>query len=349
MRVAITGSTGLIGSALTRSLLADGHQVLRLTRGRTASRPADGSESAPWEPGSRLDPAVLGDVDAVVHLAGAGVGDRRWSETYKQEIRLSRLQGTRTVAEACAEAARPPRVLVSASATGYYGDTGERVVTESDPAGEDFLASVCVAWESAAAPAERAGVRVVHPRTGLVVSADGGAWGKLFPLFRFGLGGRLGSGDQYWPFISLPDHIAALRYAIDHDDIAGPLNFTAPEPLTNREITRAMGRILHRPTLAAVPAFALKAVLGEFAEGITGSCRAVPAGLKKAGFTFCQPGIDEALRAALSRDQPTESATPQAPSEATPEAALEATPEVTREAPPGDARTAASAEPGSIR
>ncbi|MFD8718907.1 TIGR01777 family oxidoreductase [Streptomyces sp. NPDC059629] len=302
MRVAITGSTGLIGSALTRSLLADGHQVLRLTRGRTASRPADGSESAPWEPGSRLDPAVLDDVDAVVHLAGAGVGDRRWSETYKQEIRLSRLQGTRTVAEACAEAARPPRVLVSASATGYYGDTGERVVTESDPAGDDFLASVCVGWESAAAPAERAGVRVVHPRTGLVVSADGGAWGKLFPLFRFGLGGRLGAGDQYWPFISLPDHIAALRYAIDHDDIAGPLNFTAPEPLTNREITRAMGRILHRPTLAAVPAFALKAVLGEFADGITGSCRAVPAGLQKAGFTFRQPGIDEALRAALSKD-----------------------------------------------
>ncbi|MEV7384663.1 MULTISPECIES: TIGR01777 family oxidoreductase [unclassified Streptomyces] len=302
MRVAITGSTGLIGSALTRSLLADGHQVLRLTRGRTVPRAADGSESAPWEPGARLDPAVLDDVDAVVHLAGAGVGDRRWSATYKQEIRLSRLQGTRTVAEACAEAARPPRVLLSASATGYYGDTGERVVTESDPAGDDFLASVCVGWESAAAPAERAGVRVVHPRTGLVVSADGGAWGKLFPLFRFGLGGRLGSGDQYWPFISLPDHIAALRYAIDHDDIAGPLNFTAPKPLTNREITRAMGRILHRPTLAAVPAFALKAVLGEFADGITGGCRAVPAGLQKAGFTFRQPGIDEALRAALSKD-----------------------------------------------
>jgi uncharacterized protein (TIGR01777 family) len=300
MRVAITGSTGLIGSALTRSLLADGHRVLRLTRGRTVPQPADGSESAPWEPGSRLDPAVLDDVDAVVHLAGAGVGDRRWSETYKQEIRLSRLQGTRTVAEACAQAARPPRVLVSASATGYYGDTGDRVVTESDPAGGDFLASVCVDWESAAAPAEHAGIRVVHPRTGLVVSADGGAWGKLFPLFRFGLGGRLGSGDQFWPFISLPDHIAALRYAIDHDDIAGPLNFTAPEPLTNREITRAMGRILHRPTVAGVPAFALKIVLGEFADGITGSCRAVPAGLRKAGFAFRQPGIEDALQAALS-------------------------------------------------
>ncbi|MEU1167502.1 NAD-dependent epimerase/dehydratase family protein, partial [Streptomyces sp. NPDC005921] len=162
MRVAITGSTGLIGSALTRSLLADGHRVLRLTRARTAPQRADGTESAVWEPGARLDPAVLDGVDAVVHLAGAGVGDRRWTQTYKQEIRLSRLQGTRTVAEACAEAARPPRVLVSASAVGYYGDTGDRVVTESDPAGDDFLASVCVGWEAAAAPAERAGVRVVH-------------------------------------------------------------------------------------------------------------------------------------------------------------------------------------------
>ena len=301
MRVAITGSTGLIGSALTRSLLADGHRVLRLTRARTAPQRADGTESAVWEPGARLDPAVLDGVDAVVHLAGAGVGDRRWTQTYKQEIRLSRIEGTRTVAEACAEAARPPRVLVSASAVGYYGDTGERVVTESDPAGDDFLASVCVGWEAAAAPAERAGVRVVHPRTGLVVSADGGAWGKLFPLFRFGLGGRLGSGDQFWPFISLPDHIAALRHAIDHDDVAGPLNLTAPEPLTNREITRAMGRVLHRPTLAAVPGFALRIALGEFAQGITGSCRAIPAGLLKTGFTFRQPGIDEALRAALSR------------------------------------------------
>ncbi|MFG2939550.1 TIGR01777 family oxidoreductase [Streptomyces sp. NPDC048282] len=301
MRVAITGSTGLIGSALTRSLLADGHRVLRLTRARTAPQRADGTESAVWEPGARLDPAVLDGVDAVVHLAGAGVGDRRWTQTYKQEIRLSRLQGTRTVAEACAEAARPPRVLVSASAVGYYGDTGDRVVTESDPAGDDFLASVCVGWEAAAAPAERAGVRVVHPRTGLVVSADGGAWGRLFPLFRFGLGGRLGSGDQFWPFISLPDHIAALRHAIDRDDIAGPLNLTAPEPLTNREITRATGRVLHRPTLAAVPGFALRIALGEFAEGITGSCRAVPAGLLETGFTFRQPGIEEALRAALSR------------------------------------------------
>ncbi|MFJ3800992.1 TIGR01777 family oxidoreductase [Streptomyces sp. NPDC090088] len=301
MRVAITGSTGLIGSALTRSLLADGHRVLRLTRARTAPQRADGTESAVWEPGARLDPAVLDGVDAVVHLAGAGVGDRRWTQTYKQEIRLSRLQGTRTVAEACAEAARPPRVLVSASAVGYYGDTGDRVVTESDPAGDDFLASVCVGWEAAAAPAERAGVRVVHPRTGLVVSADGGAWGRLFPLFRFGLGGRLGSGDQFWPFISLPDHIAALRHAIDRDDIAGPLNLTAPEPLTNREITRATGRVLHRPTLAAVPGFALRIALGEFADGITGSCRAVPAGLLKTGFTFRRPGIEEALRAALSR------------------------------------------------
>ncbi|MER6128428.1 TIGR01777 family oxidoreductase [Streptomyces sp. NPDC001795] len=300
MRVAISGSTGLIGSALTRSLLADGHRVVRLTRPATVSSPADGSEWAHWDPaGGRLDPAVLDGVDAVVHLAGAGVGDRRWSEAYKQEIRRSRLLGTQAIAQACAESATPPRALVSASATGYYGDTGDRAVEESEPAGSDFLASVCVDWEAAAAPAERAGVRVVHPRTGLVVSAKGGAWGKLFPLFRLGLGGRLGSGDQYWPFISLPDHIAALRYAIDNEELCGPLNFTGPEPLTNREITRAMGRVLHRPTLAAVPAFALKAVLGEFASGVTGSCRAVPTGLLKAGFAFRQPTIEDALHSAL--------------------------------------------------
>jgi uncharacterized protein (TIGR01777 family) len=238
-------------------------------------------------------------VDAVVHLAGAGVGDKRWSAAYKEEIRRSRALGTRTIARACAESSTPPRVLVSASATGYYGDTGDRTIEESAPPGDDFLAAVCVDWEAAADTAREAGIRVVHPRTGLVVSAKGGAFGSLFPLFRFGLGGRLGSGDQYWPFISLTDHIAALRFAIDDETLTGPVNFTVPEPLTNREITRAMGRALHRPTIASVPAFALRAALGEFATGITGSCRAVPAALHKAGFTFSHPTIDTALHSVL--------------------------------------------------
>ena len=190
-------------------------------------------------------------------------------------------------------------MLVSASAVGYYGDTGDRIIEEDAPPGDDFLARVCVEWEGAAAPAVRAGIRVVHPRTGLVVSAEGGAWGRLFPLYRLGLGGRLGSGEQYWPFISLADHVAALRFAIGDDAVSGPLNFTAPEPLTNGEITKAMGRAPHRPTLMSVPSFALRAALGVFSSGITGGSRAVPTGLLKAGFSFQHPTIDEALSSVL--------------------------------------------------
>ena len=303
MRVAITGSTGLIGSALTRSLLADGHQVLRLTRGQaTSAAPGDGSESAGWDPkAGTVQSGALEGVEAVVHLAGAGIGDKRWNDAYKRELRDSRVLGTQTIARAIAELDVKPRVLVSGSAVGYYGDTGDRVVEESTPAGTDFLAGLCVEWEDAAAPAAAVGIRVVHARTGLVVSAKGGAWGKLFPLFRYGLGGRLGSGNQYWPFISLTDHIAALRFAIDDEGVAGPLNFSAPEPLTNRVITKAMGHAMHRPTVASVPEFALKIAVGEFASGITGSCRAVPAGLLKAGFTFTYPTIEQSLDSVLRK------------------------------------------------
>jgi uncharacterized protein (TIGR01777 family) len=301
MRVAITGSTGLIGSALTRSLLLDGHQVLRLTRGGAPAF-ADGSESAGWDPkAGTVRPGALEGVEAVVHLAGAGIGDKRWNDAYKKELRDSRVLGTQTIARAVAALDVKPRVLISSSAVGYYGDTGDRVVEESTPAGMDFLGRLCVEWEDAAAPAAQAGIRVVHPRTGLVVSAKGGAWGKLFPLFQYGVGGRLGSGNQYWPFIALADHIAALRFAIDNEDVVGPLNLSAPEPLTNREITKAMGRAMHRPTLASVPEFALKIVIGEFSSGITGSCRAVPAALLKAGFTFQYPTIEDSLNAVLKK------------------------------------------------
>lgn len=300
MRVVITGSTGLIGSALTRSLLDDGHRVVRLVRESSAPPVGDDSESARWDPiAGWIEPGALDSADAVVHLAGAGVGDSRWSTAYKQEIRRSRVLGTRTVARACAEAAVAPRVLISASATGYYGDTGDLAVDESAAPGRDFLACVCLDWEAAADPARQAGIRVVHPRTGLVLSAEGGAFGRLLPLFRFGLGGRLGSGQQYWSFISLTDQVAALRFAVENDNLSGPVNFTAPQPLTNREITSAIGHALHRPTVAAVPAFALRAVLGEFASGVTGSCRAVPAGLLKAGFAFRHPQFRQALASAF--------------------------------------------------
>src|SRR5581483_12241033 len=278
MRIAITGSHGLIGTALIRSLLADGHRVVRLVRGTPArgARP-DGTEEVGWDPrAGRVDAAGLAGVEAVVNLAGAGVGDHRWTQAYKREIRESRVPGTRALAETVAGMETPPRVLVSASAVGVYGQTGDRVIDETSPVGDDFLARVCVDWEGATAPAADAGVRVVHTRTGLVVASEGGAWARLFPLFRFGLGGRLGSGRQYWPFISLADEVAAIRHLIADETLSGPVNLTAPEPVTNREVTAAMGRVMHRPTLAAVPEVALRAVLGEMAVEVVGSHRVVP-------------------------------------------------------------------------
>ncbi|MFJ3923841.1 TIGR01777 family oxidoreductase [Streptomyces sp. NPDC090022] len=298
MRIAVTGSTGLIGKALVRSLRADGHEVVRLVR-----RPPAAPDEAAWDPPrGYVDPAGLEGCAAVVHLAGAGVGDRRWSAAYKKEIRDSRVLGTAALARAVASLAEPPRVLVSGSAVGYYGDQGDRVLDEDSPAGEGFLPSVCVEWEAAAAPAHAAGVRTVFARTGLVVAGKGGAWGRLFPVFRAGIGGRMGDGRQYWPFISLHDEVAALRHLIDTPALAGPVNLTAPEPLTNREITAAMGRVLHRPTLLPVPAAALRIVLGEMAQDVLGSQRARPVRLLESGFVFRHPLIEQALRAALTAE-----------------------------------------------
>ncbi|GEB56632.1 TIGR01777 family oxidoreductase [Streptomyces gardneri] len=293
-RVAVTGASGLIGRALVRSLRADGHDVLRLVR-----RPAATADEVEWDP-KRLyvDAAGLVGVDAVVHLAGAGVGERRWTEAYKREIRDSRVLGTRAIAEALASLASPPEVLVCGTALGWYGDTGSRAVDESAPAGTGFLPSVCVEWEAAAAPAEEAGIRVAYARTGLVVAREGGAWGRLFPVFRAGLGGRMGDGRQYWSHISLHDEVAALRHVVDTPALSGPVNLTAPEPVTNREVTAAMGRVLRRPTLFTVPAPALKLVLGDFAQDVLGSQRVLPGRLLESGFDFAFPTIDEAIRAA---------------------------------------------------
>lgn len=296
MRIAITGSSGLIGQALVRSLRADGHEVVRFVR-RTPSAP----DEAEWDPRrGHVDPAGLAGCGAVVHLAGAGVGDHRWTAAYKKEIRDSRVAGTDAMARAIAALDAPPAVLVCGSAIGYYGDTGDRAVDEHAPAGQGFLPEVCVEWEAAAAPAQLAGVRTVFARTGLVVAAEGGAWGKLFPIFKAGLGGRLGNGRQYWSFISLHDEIAALRHAVDTPDLSGPLNLTAPEPLTNREVTAAMGRVLHRPTLLPVPAPALRLALGEFAGDVIGSQRVRPTRLLESGFTFRHPDIEGSIRAALA-------------------------------------------------
>ncbi|MEU9568111.1 TIGR01777 family oxidoreductase [Streptomyces sp. NPDC048161] len=295
-RITVSGASGLVGTALVRSLRADGHEVVRLVR-----RPARSGDEVEWDPRrGYVDVAGLVGCDAVVHLAGAGVGDHRWTEAYKREIRDSRVLGTAAVAEAVASLDVPPKVLLSGSAIGYYGDTGDRAVDEGAPAGEGFLPSVCVEWEAATAAAQQAGVRTVHARTGLVVAREGGAWGRLFPLFRAGLGGRLGSGRQYWSFIALHDEVAALRHILDTESLSGPVNLTGPDPVTNSEVTAAMGRVLHRPTLFTAPAPALRIALGEFAQDVLGSQRVLPGRLLDSGFVFAFPGIDAAIRAALS-------------------------------------------------
>ncbi|MEU0272909.1 TIGR01777 family oxidoreductase [Streptomyces sp. NPDC006307] len=294
MRIALTGSTGLIGSALLRSLRADGHDVVRLVR-----RPARAGDEVEWDPRRQyVDAAGLVGCDAVVHLAGAGVGERRWTEGYKREIRDSRVLGTAAIAEAVASLDTPPKVLLCGTALGYYGDTGTRAVDETAPAGDGFLPSVCVAWEEAAAAAEEAGIRVAYARTGLVVAREGGAWGRLFPLFRAGLGGRLGSGHQYWSFIALHDEVAALRHILDTESLSGPVNLTAPDPVTNREVTSAMARVLRRPAFLHVPAPALRIALGDFAADVLGSQRVLPGRLLESGFRFAFPTIDGAIAAA---------------------------------------------------
>jgi hypothetical protein len=296
----VTGSSGLIGSRLVPALADDGHEVLRLVR-RTP-RTADEHR---WDPQHhRIDPSLLADVDAVVNLAGTGVGDKRWTEKRKREILRSRVDATATVSTALAQAAAADpgreRVLLSASAVGFYGDTGDRVVRENAPAGTDFLAHVCEQWETATAPAEQAGVRVVRLRTGLVLGR-GGLLRRLAPLFRLGLGGRLGSGEQYWPWIGLQDEVDAIRFLLTAP-VSGPVNLTGPTPVTNAEFTRALGQVLGRPTVLPVPGFALRTAVGEFAPvGILAGQRAVPAALEAAGFTWSTPDVGSALRAALGR------------------------------------------------
>lgn len=289
MRIAVTGASGLIGSALVPHLRAQGHEVVRLVRSRSGA-----PDEVSWDPmGGTVDVAGLAGVTGVIHLAGAGVGDHRWTDTYKATIRDSRTRGTATLATALASMEQPPSVLVSGSAIGFYGDTGDAAVDEGAPAGSGFLADVVVGWEAAAQPAREAGIRVVHPRTGLVVAGRGGAWAKLWPLVRLGAGGKMGTGRQWWSFISLRDELAALTYLLDA--LEGPVNLTAPNPVTNADMVKAMGELLNRPTVLPVPATALKIALGEFSSEVLGSIRVVPRKLVEAGFEFQDPTIDQAL------------------------------------------------------
>jgi uncharacterized protein (TIGR01777 family) len=296
VKVAITGASGLIGSAVATSLTSDAHDVLRMVR-HEASAP----DEVQWDPvGGSVDLEPLAGVDAVVHFAGAGVGDRRWTASYKRKIRDSRVLGTQTLARALARLDPQPRVLVSGSAIGYYGDTGEEAVDETSSAGDGFLAKVVVAWESSTAPASEAGIRVVIPRSGLVVAAHGGAWGRLWPLFRLGVGGRLGGGQQYWSFVSLRDEVRAVRRMIDDSTMSGAYNVTAPNPVTNAEMTAAMSEVVHRPAFAHVPSFVLKSVLGEMSSEVLGSLRVLPTRLTEAGFEFLDPTIEDALSTAYA-------------------------------------------------
>ena len=292
MRIAVTGASGLIGSALVPALRDRGHEVLRLVR-----KPVTAPDEVRWEPVSGfVDPKTFVNIDGVVLLAGAGVGDHRWTDSYKAEIRSSRVLGTRTIATAMATLAPQPQVLVCGSAIGYYGNTGDAPVTEKSPQGHGFLADVVADWEAAAVPAEQAGIRVAYARTGLVVSDKGGAWKRLLPIFRFGLGGKLGSGQQFWSFITLRDEINALIALVEDSNFAGPVNLTSPQPVTNAEVTAAMGRVLRRPTLLPVPGFALKVALGEFSSDILSSQRVLPAVLEAHNFRWADPAIDDAIK-----------------------------------------------------
>ena len=287
-RIAVTGASGLIGTVLVGHLRSEGHTVQRLVR-RAALAPDEIS----WDPqAGTVDLTALEGVDAVIHLAGAGVGDKRWTAKYKSEILNSRLLGTTTIARAVSIV--KPKVFISASAMGWYGETGNRAVNEKDRAGDDFLAAVCHEWETAA---DLAGdVRTVKLRTGLVLDPTGGALGKMLPLFRFGIGGRLGSGKQWWSWITLHDIIRAIEFALENS-ISGPINVTAPNPVTNQEFTAALARALHRPALFPVPSIALKIIFGGFASEMLGSKKVIPEALLNAGFTFDYPHIGAALDA----------------------------------------------------
>ncbi len=296
MKIGITGASGLIGSALCSSLRAGGHGVVRFVRGEIT-----GPDQRSWDPATRrLDPSALGDLDAVIHLAGAGVGDKRWTPSYKKTVLQSRVDGTTAVATAMADAQRP-QVLLSASAIGWYGDTGDRVTDETGPRGQGFLADVCEQWERSTGPAEAAGVRVVHLRTGIVLDPSGGALGKQLPVFKLGAGAPLGGGRQWTSWISLRDEVSAITYCLTAE-VNGAVNLVAPTPVTNRDFTRTLGRVLHRPTLPiGVPGVALRAGLGQFAdEGLLIGQRLRPSVLEGSGFSFEDRELEPALRDMLT-------------------------------------------------
>lgn len=298
MRIAMTGASGLIGSAVTAVLREDGHEVVAFTR----SDP--GPRDAHWRPtGGQIDRGTLASCQAAIHLAGESIGSGRWSAERKRRIRDSRVEGTRLLARTMAELDDGPRVLVSASGVGYYGDRGAQELTEENGPGEGFLAEVCRDWEAATAEAEDAGIRVVHIRTGVVLSPKGGALQWQLPIHKLGLGAQLGSGDQYWPWVTLNDVARLYRFVVTEQEVRGPVNATAPNPVTNAVFTRTLNRVLHRPTFPVpVPRVVLRVALGELADALLfASQRVLPARAEQLGYRWQHPQLEPALRAVLGR------------------------------------------------
>ena len=300
MRIIVTGAHGLVGSALLRSLLADGHQVTALVRRQSSGGLPAGVSEVQWDPAAgRLDAAQLEGDDAAVHLAGENIAEGRWTEEKKRRIRESRVRGTRLLSETLARLARRPRVLVAASAVGIYGDRGNEVLTEESAAGADFLAQVCKEWEAATEPARAAGVRVVNLRIGVVLAREGGALQKMLPPFKLGVGGKIGDGSHYMSWIALDDVVGVIRHALAVESLQGPVNTVAPEAVTNAEFTKALGRALNRPTFFPVPLFGLRLAYGELADVLTASQRVAPARLEATNYQFKHPTLEGALRRAL--------------------------------------------------
>ena len=310
LRIAVTGATGLVGSRLIPFLQTGGHEIFQLVRHQPR-----GDHDIAWNPATGdIDAAALEGMDAVVHLAGVSIAGGRWTTSRKAAIRDSRVEGTRLLARTLAELESPPRVLVSTSAVGYYGNAGGRPLTEESPAGEGFLADVCYEWEDAAKPATKAGIRVVHPRFGVVFAGEGGMLPLLARVFRAGAGGPLGDGRQYLSWIALDDLVGILLEAIADDSLEGPVNAVAPEPVTNRNFGETLGRVLHRPTILRTPATMMRLAAGQLAdELILASQRAMPARLEQAGFDFAYPTLEAALRHELGRDDGRQSAPAIAP------------------------------------
>jgi uncharacterized protein (TIGR01777 family) len=298
MEIAVTGASGLIGTALVRELGSAGHQVRRLVR-RAPTAP----DEVRWDPDAgTIDVDGVRGIDGAVHLAGEGIAERRWSDEQKRRILDSRVRGTTLLAETMAALEPRPSVLLSGSAVGWYGDRGDEVLTEASGPGEGYLADVCRQWEGAAAPAAAAGIRVVHLRTGIVLSPDGGAMGKMLPLFKLGVGGRIGSGRQWWPWVAIDDVVGAITHLLT-TEVSGAVNLTSPDPATNATFTRALGRVLHRPTVLPIPMLGPAVLLGrELAGALLGdSARVIPDRLIESGYRFRHPDLDEALGAMLAR------------------------------------------------